>query len=231
MASVTPVDSDPYNIEKPVSHLLSERSEIPDAVLNPDKYKNNSQGNIMSTSISIRKLGRDYGYEHSTVLAWQKRGMPTDTEENARAWIVDNILTPLRDGDVRDKIDQARLRKMQAEADLAEAEVKLKLDQLIEADEVHRALTQYFKTLRDYIRSLPNKIQHEVFEQDSVLKVKRVLQQRIDEMLHSVGDMKFEVPEEDEQGKQGTDAENEQDTNSTEKCSTNNQTTTEVKAQ
>ncbi|MEC3939237.1 hypothetical protein VOF76_24215, partial [Leclercia adecarboxylata] len=94
----------------------------------------------MSTSISIRKLGRDYGYEHSTVLAWQKRGMPTDTEENARAWIVDNILTPLRDGDVRDKIDQARLRKMQAEADLAEAEVKLKLDQLIEADEVHREL-------------------------------------------------------------------------------------------
>jgi len=226
MASDPHPNSDPYNTEKDVDHLLS-----PDAVLNPDKYKNNSQGNIMSTSISIRKLGRDYGYEHSTVLAWQKRGMPTDTEENARAWIVDNILTPLRDGDVRDKIDQARLRKMQAEADLAEAEVKLKLDQLIEADEVHRELTQYFKTLRDYIRSLPNKIQHEVFEQDSVLKVKRVLQARIDEMLNEIGDMKFEVPDEDEQGKQGTDAANEQDNSSTEKCSTNNQTSTEVKAQ
>jgi len=231
MASVTTVDSDPYNTDRPLRHLLSPDVKAPDTVLNPDKYKNNSQGNIMSTSISIRKLGRDYGYEHSTVLAWQKRGMPTDTEENARAWIVDNILTPLRDGDVRDKIDQARLRKMQAEADLAEAEVKLKLDQLIEADEVHRELTQYFKTLRDYIRSLPNKIQHEVFEQDSVLKVKRVLQQRIDEMLHSIGDMKFEVPEEDEQGTQGKDAENEQDNNSTEKRSTNNQTSTEVKAQ
>jgi len=121
---------------------------------------------------------------------------------------------------------------MQAEADLAEAEVKLKLDQLIEADEVHKELTQYFKTLRDYIRSLPNKIQHEVFEQDSVLKVKRVLQARIDEMLNEIGDMKFEVPEEDEQGKQGTDAgQNEQDNNSTEICSANNQTSTEVKAQ
>ena len=224
MASDPHPNSDPYNTEKDVDHLLS-----PDAVLNPDKYKNNSQGNIMSTSISIRKLGRDYGYEHSTVLAWQKRGMPTDTEENARAWIVDNILTPLRDGDVRDKIDQARLRKMQAEADLAEAEVKLKLDQLIEADEVHRELTQYFKTLRDYIRSLPNKIQHEVFEQDSVLKVKRVLQARIDEMLNEIGDMKFEVPEEDEQGKDA--GQNEQDNNSTEICSANNQTSTEVKAQ
>ncbi len=104
MASDPHPNSDPYNTEKDVDHLLS-----PDAVLNPDKYKNNSQGNIMSTSISIRKLGRDYGYEHSTVLAWQKRGMPTDTEENARAWIVDNILTPLRDGDVRDKIESPRV--------------------------------------------------------------------------------------------------------------------------
>ncbi|MEC3939699.1 hypothetical protein VOF76_26750, partial [Leclercia adecarboxylata] len=79
-----------------------------------------------------------------------------------------------------------------------------------------------------YIRSLPNKIQHEVFEQDSVLKVKRVLQNRIDEMLNEIGDMKFEVPDEDEQGK---DAENEQDNSSTEKCSTNNQTSKEVKPQ
>ncbi len=34
MANGTPLDSDPYNTEKPVSHLLSDRSEIPDAVLN-----------------------------------------------------------------------------------------------------------------------------------------------------------------------------------------------------
>jgi hypothetical protein len=34
MASGTPVDSDPYNTEKPVFNLLSDRSEIPDAVLN-----------------------------------------------------------------------------------------------------------------------------------------------------------------------------------------------------
>lgn len=52
---------------------------------------------------------------------------------------------------------------------------------------------------------MPNKIHHELFEQDSPLKVKRVLQQRIDELLTEIGDMKYE----DEQGKQGTDAEDE----------------------
>jgi len=34
MASVTTVDSDPYNTEKPLRHLLSDRNESPDAVLN-----------------------------------------------------------------------------------------------------------------------------------------------------------------------------------------------------
>jgi len=182
-------------------------------------------------SINKHEYGRRYGVNESTIRGWIDRGMPQETEEAANAWIVDNILKPLRETDTKEQIEKARLRKLIAEAEQAETELERQREQLIPADEVHRELTQYFKTLRDYIRSLPNKIQHEVFEQDSVLKVKRVLQARIDEMLNEIGDMKFEVPEEDEQGKQGTDAENEQDNNSTEKCSTNNQTSTEVKAQ
>lgn len=178
--------------------------------------------------ISQRAIAKQYGYDESTVRQWKAKGMPLNDEDETRQWIIDHVLIPLRQTDIREQIELERLRKMRAEADLAEAEVLSRTEQLIPAEEVHRELTQYFKTLRDYIRSLPNKIQHEVFEQDSVLKVKRVLQNRIDEMLNEIGDMKFEVPEEDEQGK---DAENEQDNNSTEKRSTINQTSTEVKAQ
>ncbi|WP_391487822.1 hypothetical protein [Leclercia tamurae] len=155
--------------------------------------------------ISLRAIAKQYGYDESTVRQWKTKGMPLTTEDETRQWIIDQILVPLRQTDIREQIELERLRKMRAEADLAEAEVLLSTEQLIPADEVQKELTQFFKTFRDYFRTLPNKIHHEVFEQDSSLKVKRVLQQRIDELLTEIGDMKYE----DEQGKQGRDSEDE----------------------
>ena len=138
--------------------------------------------------------------------------MDLTNEVETRQWIIDQILVPLRQTDIREQIELERLRKMRAEADLVEAEVQLSTEQLIPADEVHKELTAFFKTFRDYFRTLPNKIHHEVFEQDSALKVKRLLQQRIDELLTGIGDMKYEVT--DEQGKDAED-EKKQDNEST----------------
>lgn len=162
--------------------------------------------------ISLRAIAKQYGYDESTVRQWKAKGMPLTNEDETRRWIIDQVLVPLRQTDIREQIELERLRKMRAEADLAEAEVLLSTEQLIPVDEVHRELTQYFKTFRDYFRTIPNKIHHEVFEQDSALKVKRVLQQRIDELLTEIGDMKYEVT--DEQGKDAED-ENKQDNEST----------------
>lgn len=162
--------------------------------------------------ISLRAIAKQYGYDESTVRQWKAKGMPLTNEDETRQWIIDQVLVPLRQTDIREQIELERLRKMRAEADLAEAEVLLSTEQLIPVDEVHRELTQYFKTFRDYFRTIPNKIHHEVFEQDSALKVKRVLQQRIDELLTEIGDMKYEVT--DEQGKDAED-ENKQDNEST----------------
>lgn len=161
--------------------------------------------------ISLRAIAKQYGYDESTVRQWKAKGMPLTNEDETRQWIIDQILVPLRQTDIREQIELERLRKMRAEADLAEAEVLLSTEQLIPVDEVHRELTQYFKTFRDYFRTIPNKIHHEVFEQDSALKVKRVLQQRIDELLTEIGDMTFEIPDEDNE--QGKDAENENEQN------------------
>ncbi len=162
--------------------------------------------------ISLRAIAKQYGYDESTVRQWKAKGMPLTNEDETRQWIVEQILVPLRQTDIREKIELERLRKMRAEADLAEAEVLLSTEQLIPADEVHKELTAFFKTFRDYFRTLPNKIHHEVFEQDSALKVKRLLQQRIDELLTEIGDMKYEVT--DEPGKDAED-ENKQDNEST----------------
>lgn len=161
-------------------------------------------------AINKNEYGRRYGVNESTVRGWIERGMPQDTDAEATAWIVENILKPLRDTDTKEQIEKARLRKLIAEAEQAETELDRQRELLIPADEVYKELNQFFKTFRDYFRTLPNKIQHEVFEQDSVLKVKRVLQQRIDEMLTEIGDMKYVI----EKGKDAED-ENKQDSEST----------------
>lgn len=155
--------------------------------------------------ISLRAIAKQYGYDESTVRQWKAKGMPLTNEDETRQWIIDQILVPLRQTDIREQIELERLRKMRAEADLAEAEVLLSTEQLIPADEVQKELTQFFKTFRDYFRTLPNKIHHEVFEQDSSLKVKRVLQQRIDELLTEIGNMRYEVIDEDKPGKDAED--------------------------
>lgn len=162
--------------------------------------------------ISLRAIAKQYGYDESTVRQWKAKGMPLTNEDETRQWIIDQILVPLRQTDIREQIELERLRKMRAEADLAEAEVLLSTEQMIPVDEVQKELTAFFKTFRDYFCTLPNKIHHEVFEQDSALKVKRMLQQRIDELLTEIGDMKYEVT--DEQGKDAED-ENKQDNEST----------------
>ena len=67
--------------------------------------------------ITLRSLAAQYGYDESTVRQWKANGMPIGegTEEaDTRAWIVQNIILPLRNTDTRKQIDQERLRKLKA---------------------------------------------------------------------------------------------------------------------
>lgn len=145
--------------------------------------------------ISLRSVAKQYGYDESTVRLWKAKGMPTGnnaTENSTRNWIIENVLKPLREGDLNEQIQRERLRKLQAEADLAEAEVRKTTGSLLDAEEVEQELSKYFKTLRDYLRTLPNKVHHELHEQENALNVKRVLLQRIDEVLNEIGQMTLE---------------------------------------
>lgn len=140
--------------------------------------------------ISLRKLARDYGYDHKSVMAWRERNMPTDSEENAREWIIQNILKPLRVTDTREQIERERLRKLKYEADIIETEYLTAINHLIPVDEVEAEMTKFVLDIRNYIRSLPNRISTELFEQESASKLKTLLKDRIDEMLNEIGDCK-----------------------------------------
>ena len=77
----------------------------------------------------MNQLAKQYGYNESTVREWKAQGMPIGegTEEaDTRAWIVQNVILPLRNTDTREQIDQERLRKLKAEAALSELELQVK---------------------------------------------------------------------------------------------------------
>ncbi|MEI7342236.1 hypothetical protein WCT87_12210 [Pectobacterium brasiliense] len=152
-------------------------------------------------ALSYRSIAKQYGYDESTVRqSWAKKGMPdpkSSTEQDVREWIVSNILNPLRDTDTQEQIQRERLRKLTAEAEQAEIDVRLKMDELIEIIIVQNELSAYLKRIRDHIRTIPNKTYLELFEQDRAIDIKRVLQLRIDEVLNECGRFNYETTQEE----------------------------------
>lgn len=149
---------------------------------------------------SLNQLAKQYGYDESTVRkVWVKKGLDlTKSDDEVRQWVIDNVIAPLRQTDLNEQIQRERLRKLHAEADLSEAEVQKSIGNLLDAEQVELELSKYFKTLRDYIRTLPNRVYHELHEQENALNVKRVLLQRIDEVLNEIGQMTLEGSFKDE---------------------------------
>jgi hypothetical protein len=159
------------------------------------------KGHVMtSRKISNRAIAKMYGYDESSVRGWVERGMPTDSQINAQNWIVQNIITPLRDGDTRELKAKQDLRKATAEADLKEIELLLKRRDLIELKYLIESLTGYFLRLRNQIRTIPIKAYLELFECSDPLELKIKLSAFIDEVLTEIGNYEFEsdLPQDDE---------------------------------
>lgn len=84
--------------------------------------------------LSLRMLAMQYGYDESTVRQWKAQGMPIgkDTDEqDTRALIVQNVIKPLRETDAKEQIELERLKKLQAEAALAELDLQEKAGQVV----------------------------------------------------------------------------------------------------
>lgn len=151
--------------------------------------------------ISLNQLAKQYGYDESTVRQWRAKGMPCGEgidESKTRAWIVDNIITPLRNTDTREQIELERLKKLKAEASLSELELMEKESQVVNCEYVEQVLTAYLFQIKTTIRSIPNKIYLELFAMDDAKDLRDKLKEVIDIHLYSLGEMEFELPEDGE---------------------------------
>lgn len=145
--------------------------------------------------LSIRSLAKQYGYDESTVRSWVQRGMPTDAEQNSRAWIIENILMPLRNTSVKEQIEQERLQKLIAERQLAELELNKKMEQVISTVYIEQVLTEYLFQVKNAVRAIPSKVYLELFAQTDAKDLRDRLKQEIDGVLFQLGSMVFELPD------------------------------------
>lgn len=129
-------------------------------------------------------------------------------EELIRAWVVQEVLQPLRETDLREQMDREKLRKLQAEATQAELELAKQLEQVVDVTYLEFSLSEYFSQLKNYLRTIPQKHYLVLFESEDALQLKKKLAGFIDEVLNEIGSQEYEMPEEEnEQGQVNEDTE------------------------
>jgi len=124
-------------------------------------------------------------------------------ETQIRKWIVDEVINPLRDTDLREQIDRERLRRMTAEATQAELELDKQLGMVVDTSYLESSLSEYFSQLKNYLRTIPQKHYLELFESEDALTLKTKLAVFIDEVLNEIGSQEYEMPEEENDEQQG----------------------------
>lgn len=156
--------------------------------------------NKTNLSISYSELSRRYGYDVSVISReWVNRGLDcTKTEPEIYEWIRENVLAPLRNTDTKEQIEQERLKKLKAEAALAELELDEKNGEVISTAYIEQVLTEYLFQVKTAMRAIPSKTYLELFAQTDVKDLRDLLKTEIDKTLYQLGSMEFELPTDEE---------------------------------
>lgn len=158
------------------------------------------------TRYTWQEIADRFGVEHSTVSRiWSGKGLDINWPKKlVDDWLLQNVIEPLRNGDTKGQIQKATLRKLEAEADIKELELRTASGELIPVAVVQQTLSQYFYQMRQVLRSIPASSYVELFESADALELKMKLQEKIDRQLEEIGQYEYEgtydeqLPEDDE---------------------------------
>ncbi|WP_249527721.1 terminase small subunit, partial [Escherichia coli] len=109
-----------------------------------------------------------------------------------------NVLAPLRNTDTKEQIEQERLKKLKAEAALAELELDEKNGEVISTAYIEQVLTEYLFQVKTAMRAIPSKTYLELFAQTDAKDLRDLLKTEIDKTLYQLGSMEFELPTDEE---------------------------------
>ncbi|EJJ0330718.1 hypothetical protein NI508_000005 [Salmonella enterica] len=150
----------------------------------------------MKEEITLSELAKTYGYSVPAVMKWKERGMPYNTntrrapKEKAIAWVLENIINPLREVDIQSQIAQEKLRKARGEADAIELKNRVELNDLIPLAYVESALAGFCGEVKQSIMQIPTIHALEIMESAVDQKtLKDKLKEILSERLNEIGDI------------------------------------------
>lgn len=175
----------------------------------------------MKEEITLTELSRLYGFTLNAAKRWVERGLPYNThtrrvpKDKGVAWVLENVINPLKQTSVKEQIDLERLRRERALATAAEMDNREKMNNLIPVSYVEQELAEYCGRVKQTLLQVATIDNLEILEAATDQKtLKEKLREVITRRLNEVGDM-FETAdpnesEEDEEEIELTDVQDEE---------------------
>lgn len=145
----------------------------------------------MGEIVNKAKLAAILGYSERHLTKLQKEGMPTEKtgtrgEKNEYdtakviAWIIK------RESDAITKMDAAKLRLVEAQADLEELRVAEKREELISITQMKLMWAGVLGTFRQRIQSLPTRLTPQIIIQKDPKKIEKIIKDGCNEALNEL---------------------------------------------
>ena len=146
---------------------------------------------------SISALAVEFGLDRRTVAQRLNSVEPVQTKGKVKKYKLQEaakaIIGQVNIGDGILSYDEARARKMSAEAELSEIELQKERGDVLSIDVINTINNEIFGNFRAKLLALPAKSAPDIFASTNVTEAKSLLRKSINDILQELSDMMIEV--------------------------------------
>jgi Protein of unknown function (DUF1441) len=138
------------------------------------------------TSLSISELAKLCGLDRATVTKRLASVPSSPGAKSAKLYLLSEALPALIKGE-SSEMEEAKLRKMQAEAHLKELEFRREQEEVVEVKEVLNYTLQLFKGMHNRVGvRFPREIAQQLYKAESPAQITEVLQREIGRIFNEL---------------------------------------------
>lgn len=151
--------------------------------------------------VNRTELSLIFGKSVTTIDQWIRQGMPyIEKGSKGVGWLFDtskaitwreNKLREEASSPERIELDEAKRRKMAAEAAILEIELQSKRRAVLPREEVEQSLTHTFITLKQRLRTIPERVAPQIINEKDEQSVRELLLIEIDDALLELSQLDF----------------------------------------
>lgn len=144
-----------------------------------------------------------FGKNFSTIDAWVRQGMPyVKKGRKGNDWLFDTSkVISWREAKLKDEIatperiefEEAKRRKLAAEAAILEIELQMKRREVLLRNDVEQSLTHAYLTIKQRIRTIPERIVPQLIAEKDEQVAREILIDEIDDALLELSQMDFDA--------------------------------------